>query len=155
MPSQLSDLQRLRLDHQLDAIRAVLPNLRRPRGGWVRSIRAALGMTVQQLARRVGVSQSSVSQIEKSESARRVQLDTLARIADALDCELVYALVPRRPLSAIVSERRRAIATERYLRTAHSMALENQLDESSKGIRDAKLDAILKQIRPHELWQDE
>jgi predicted DNA-binding mobile mystery protein A len=150
-----SDLQRLRLDQQLEPIRNVLPSARKPRGGWVRTIRTALGMTVLQLAKRAGISQPAMSQIEKSESAGRLRLDTLARIADALDCELVYALVPRRPLSARVSDRRKALAIERYRHIAHSMALENQLDESSKAIRDAKIDAIVKQIRPHELWQND
>ena len=150
-----SDLQRLRLDHQLDEVRATIPNLRKPRGGWIRTIRTALGMTVQQLAGRAGVSQPAMSQIEKSESAGRLRLDTLARVADALDCELVYALVPRRPLSSRVSDRRKAIALERYRRIADSMALENQLDESSKAIRDAKIDDIMMRLRPHELWRDE
>jgi predicted DNA-binding mobile mystery protein A len=155
MPSSVSDLQRLRLDRELEAIRAALPNLRKPRGGWMRTIRSALGMTVQQLARRAGISQPTMTELEKSEAAGRIRLDTLTRIADALDCEVVYALVPRRPLSVIVSDRRKALALERYRRTAHSMALENQLDESSSAIRDAKLDAVMKQIRPRELWQDE
>ena len=150
-----SDLQRIRLDDQLEPIRAARPALRRPRGGWARAIRSALGMTVAQLAARIGVSQPSVSQIEKSEAAGRIRLDTLQRVAEALDCELVYALVPRRPLNAVVSDRRRALALQRYRRTAHSMALENQLDESSQAIVDAKLDAILKDIRPSELWRDE
>jgi predicted DNA-binding mobile mystery protein A len=155
MSSRVSDLQRARLDQQLQPIRTALASLRRPRGGWVRSIRTALGMTVKQLAQRADISQPSVSQLEKSEAAGRVRLDTLERIADALDCELVYALVPRQPLSDIVAERRRKVALQRYLRAAHSMALENQLDESSKTVRDAKIEAIVRDIRPNELWRDE
>ena len=121
----------------------------------MRAIRTALGMTVGQLAQRAGISQPSVSQLEKSEAEGRIQLDTLERIADALDCELVYALVPRRPLSDVVAERRRKVALQRYLRAAHSMALENQLDESSNTVREAKIDAIVSDIRPNELWRDE
>ena len=153
--SRASDLQRLRLDQQLEPARPALAALRRPRGGWIRAIRVALGMTVQQLAQRAGISQPSVSQMEKSEAAGRIRLDTLQRIADALDCELVYALVPRRPLSEVVSERRKKVAMQRYSRAAHSMALENQLDESSKTILDAKIEAIIRDIRPQEVWRDE
>ncbi|MET0230891.1 MAG: mobile mystery protein A [Rhodanobacteraceae bacterium] len=155
MSPPISDLQRVRLDQQLQPVRSALASLRRPRGGWVRAIRTALGMTVGQLAQRAGISQPSVSQLEKSEAEGRIQLDTLERIADALDCELVYALVPRRPLSDVVAERRRKVALQRYLRAAHSMALENQLDESSNTVREAKIDAIVSDIRPNELWRDE
>jgi predicted DNA-binding mobile mystery protein A len=155
MVSGFSHVQRLQLDRQLDAIRSELANLRAPKGGWVRTIRRALGMTLEQLARRARIRQASVSQIEKSEALGKIRLDTLARMADALDCELVYALVPRRPLAAVVSDRLTEIAERRYRRTAHSMALENQLDESSKQIRDAKVDAIRQRIRPKELWREE
>ena len=102
----VSKLQRLELDRHLDAVRTVLPSLKTPRGGWAQTIRAGLGMTLAQLASRAGIAQPSVSQLEKSEAGGRIRLDTLARIADALDCELVYALVPRRPLSETVESRR-------------------------------------------------
>ena len=54
------------------------------------------------------------------------QLNTLRRAADALDCELVYAFVPRRSLEEQVLEQARARAEAEVRRIAHSMALEDQ-----------------------------
>ncbi len=66
----------------------------RPRGGWLRAIRQALGMTTRQLARNVRVSRASVSEAERAESRSDITLTTLRRHAAALDCELVYVLLP-------------------------------------------------------------
>ena len=46
--------------------------------------------------------------------------------ARALDCALVYALVPRKPLDTLVQERARDVALERLRTISHSMALEEQ-----------------------------
>ena len=81
-----------------------------PEGGWIREIRAALGMSGRQLAARMGLSQSAVSQLEQSELDGRVQLETLGRAAAALDCDLVYALVPRTSLEETVRTRARVLA---------------------------------------------
>ena len=153
--SRFNETRRLQLDRQLADARAAIVALRTPKTGWVHTLRTALGMTSRQLAERIGIAQPTLSQLEKSEAAGRIQLDTLARVADALDCELVYALVPRRPLSETVAARLSEVAEARYRRTAHSMALEDQLDESSQAIREANVDAIRQRIRPGELWQDE
>ncbi len=83
----------------------------RPDGGWIREIRESLGMTTRQLAARMRQSQSAVSQLERSEVTDRVQLGSLRRAADALDCDLVYAFVPRTSLEATVRTRARVLAT--------------------------------------------
>ena len=82
----------------------------RPTHGWIRAVRDALGMTSRQLGERMGISQPAVTQLERSEAGGVIQLDTLWRAADALDCDLVYALVPRTSLDEIVSERAALIA---------------------------------------------
>jgi predicted DNA-binding mobile mystery protein A len=104
----------------------------RPFGGWVRAIRDALGMTTEDLAARMRLTQSSVTRLEKSEKARTVQLDTLARAAEAMDCELVYALVPRRPLDDIINDQAGRVATKRLQRLGHTMALEQQELDSDR-----------------------
>lgn len=98
----------------------------RPHGGWVRAVREALGMTAGELADRMGVSQSSVTRLEQSERDGVVRLDTLTRVADALECDVVYALVPRRPLEETVTAQARRRARERVTQVAHTMALEDQ-----------------------------
>ena len=83
-------------------------------------------MTAQDLAGRMDVSQPSVTRLERSERDNGVRLDTLMRAADALECDLVYALVPRRSLDDMVTEQARRRALERVRQVAHSMALEDQ-----------------------------
>ena len=73
-------------------------------------IRDALGMTTAQFGRRLGVSQPRIIELEKSEVTGNVTLHTLQRAAEVLNCRLVYALVPERPLAEIVNERAALIA---------------------------------------------
>ena len=98
----------------------------RPPRGWVKAIREALGMTTAQLAKRLGISQPSAVGLEKAEAAKVITLETLERAARALDCTLVYALVPRKPLETIARERAREKARERLRTISHSMSLEDQ-----------------------------
>ena len=72
-------------------------SLARPPRGWIKAVREALGMTTAQLAKRLGVSQPRAVGIEKAEARGAITLDSLERAAQALDCRLVYALVPNKP----------------------------------------------------------
>ena len=58
--------------------------------GWIQSARLALGMSLRQLAERVGVSVSALTNFEKREQADSVSLATLKKVANAMDMELVY-----------------------------------------------------------------
>lgn len=98
----------------------------RPARGWIKALRESLGMTTTQLANRLGVAQPSVVGLEQAEASRAITLKTLERAAHALDCTLVYALVPRKPLESLVQERAREAARKRLQTISHSMALENQ-----------------------------
>ena len=146
-------LSRLRLDERLRPFSDPALSRRAPKTGWIGAIRKALGMTREQLGRRLGVTAASVADVERSEKLDRIQLDTLRRAAAALDCELVYALVPRQPLSEIVEARRNALAEAAYRRTADSMALENQLEDEDAG-RALKIRALSDAISSRDLWRD-
>jgi predicted DNA-binding mobile mystery protein A len=107
----------------------------RPRDGWISALREALDMTVRQLAARLGVTPSNVTRLEQRERDDTITLGALRRAADALDCDLVYAVVPRqasRPgatdnmLDALISTRARAVATAELRQIAHTMTLEDQ-----------------------------
>jgi predicted DNA-binding mobile mystery protein A len=82
----------------------------RPTRGWIRAVRDALGMTSRQLAARMEISQPAVAQLERSEAAGKIRLDSLRRAADAMDCDLVYAIVPRTSLDETVRERALRVA---------------------------------------------
>jgi predicted DNA-binding mobile mystery protein A len=87
-----------------------LEAFQRPAEGWLRTIRLALGMTTAQFAERYGRPQSRICTLEQAELTGAVSLKTLAEAADALDCDVVYAVIPRRPLDDIVRERAERLA---------------------------------------------
>ena len=119
------DARILRLTQVDRAVKdAVVPP--RPPSGWIQTIRTALGMTTRQLAARIGVSQSTLAALEKSEAEDRITLQSLRKAADALDCDLRYTLVPRAPLNQRIDERAASVAHSRVARTWHSMRLEDQ-----------------------------
>ncbi|MGH1361954.1 MAG: mobile mystery protein A [Calditrichia bacterium] len=103
-----------------------------PVKGWVKAIREALGMTTKQLGQRIGVSQPQVIKMEQSEARKAITLQSLERAANALGCELVYALVPREPLSDIIDARVQEAAKKQLRRTEHTMALEAQSVDAEK-----------------------
>lgn len=89
-------------------------------------------MRAEDLAGRMGVSQPSLTRMEKSERTGTIGLDSLQRAADALGCDVVYALVPRRPLEEMVKAQARSRALENVGRVAHTMALEDQALDDTK-----------------------
>lgn len=116
---------RRHLDARFDRIRPLLVERRPPRG-WVRAIRDALGMSSGELAHRMGVSQSTVASLERNEQAGTINFDSLHRAAEALDCEVVYFLVPRRPLDDSVRAQARRQAGRHIDLVAHHSQLEDQ-----------------------------
>lgn len=119
-------LARRVLDERLRTVRSVHSALTVPRGGWIKAIRESLGMTAEELASRLGVADSTVIRLESSETRRTVQLDTLMRAASALDCEVVYALVPHHTLEEAFQSQAERQAERQVLDVAHTMALEDQ-----------------------------
>jgi len=96
-------------------------------------------MTTAQLGRRLHLTKQRVGALERAEAEGKVTLASLRRAAQALDCELVYAVVPKESLEEVVDRRARAAAQEMVERTAHSMGLEHQRpsdQETSAQIRD-------------------
>lgn len=111
---------------QLDARLAVMPKLEPPEDGWIRTIRTALGMSAAQLGRRLGVSQQAVADLEHRERSGAISISTLARVADALGCDVSVTLVPRTSLEETVRAQAEAKAREERNRVVHTMRLEGQ-----------------------------
>ena len=97
--------------------------LARPPRGWVRAIRDALGMTTGQLAKRLGVAQPRISEMERAELSGRISLHSLERAAEAMGCRVAYVLVPVRPLSQVLNERAKEIAARRLAAVEQTMRL--------------------------------
>ncbi|MBK7675539.1 MAG: mobile mystery protein A [Candidatus Accumulibacter sp.] len=152
--ANFSDLQLRQLDAALDRWRSAdLPA--RPPSGWLKAIRQALGMTATHLARRLGVTTSTLTRLEISEADDTISLATLRRAAEALGCELHYALVPRQPLTATLEERASRLAQHQMAAISHSMALEAQSTsrEHLEAQTRALAESLLKGSR-RALWKE-
>ena len=121
-----------------------------PAQGWVKAIRGALGMTTVQLAKRMRVRQPTIIDLEQSEAKGSIELATLRRAAEALNCNLIYALIPRKPLETMVRERARAFMRRRLKPIEHSMLLEDQKVVSKN--EKAAIEEILRETNPRLFW---
>ena len=148
-------MARKKIDKRLNILKNSDVMARPPRG-WIRAIREALGMTTRQLGKRMGVKQSTAAGFEKAEVDNGITLGTLERAAHALDCRLVYALVPRTSLESQVENRARAMARMRLQATSHSMVLENQrVDEAAEREHLERLTEKLLKQSSSKLWEDQ
>ena len=151
--SEAKALARQQLDRRFAALRKTGEFARPPRG-WIKAIREALGLSTTQLAKRLRVSQTRVSQMEKAETESAIRLQTLKQVAEALDCTLVYALVPNKPLEEMVHDRAAHIADLKLARTNHTMRLENQALGSPALM--AERERLIRQLiegEPRRLWE--
>lgn len=141
---------------QLDAslVRfAPLRDLPPPKKGWIRAIRDALGMSGRQLGRRMGVSKMWVGDMERLEVTGATTLKTLRRAAEAMDCVLVYAIVPKTTLKDTLLKQARQKVRQDMARAAHTMALEDQAlakDEAAKATETAAASLLHK--LPKTFW---
>jgi predicted DNA-binding mobile mystery protein A len=123
-----------------------------PVRGWIKALREALGMSTAQLAKRLGIKQPSLVALEQSEAKGTIELATLRRVAEALDCTLVYALVPNKPLETTIRDRARAFARRRRGPVEHSMLLEDQKVKARAKDAEDRLDEIVRETNPRLFW---
>jgi len=124
-----------------------------PRKGWIRAIRNALGMQGKQLAERLNVVPSRISALEKSEWNGSITLKTLEQAAAALDCVLVYGIVPKDDLETIVRDQAEKHVKRKMQKVSHTMSLEDQSvskKELDKYVESAVSSLVVKM--PSALW---
>ncbi len=112
-------------------------------------------MSSPQLARQLGVSKSQASQMERMECEDRITLKQLRRVAEALDCDLQYALVPRKPVGEMVYMRAKLKAQKLVDKTNAQMTLEAQQlsrDALEKQV-EREADRLVREL-PRDLWED-
>jgi predicted DNA-binding mobile mystery protein A len=127
----------------------------RPARGWIKAVREALGMTTAQLARRLGVKQPRIVEMEKAEAHGNITLQSLERAAEALGCRLVYVLVPIKPLTQTLEERASRLAEQQLAAVEQSMKLEAQGVSDKKQRKQAhqrRIEELLQ--RPARLWDE-
>ena len=123
------DFRELRLNQLSRALSAFDPAKQEPRPsrGWLRAIREGLGLTLENVGARIGQSRKRIQEFEEAETNDRITLHSLRRVAAAMDCDLVYAIVPKSGNIVDLAQRRaRAQATQDVLDVEQTMALENQ-----------------------------
>ncbi len=114
------------LDRRFAKLKPLMKEAARPPRGWIRAIREALGMTTGQLAKRLGVRQPRVIELEHGESTGNVTVKSLERAAKALGCRLVYTLVPEEPLAETIRKRASVVAERQLASVEQTMRLEAQ-----------------------------
>lgn len=138
-----------------DTLRPVKATPAPPSGGWVCTIREILGMSYSQFSQRLGVTRQAVYKLENDEVRGSASLDRLRRAAEALDCRLVYALVPKNTLEETLERQARKQAKKRLERVNVSQALEaSALDAKSFAQQVDDLANELMVNRPSSLWDD-
>lgn len=125
-----------------------------PPTGWIKAIRTAIGMSMQQLGNKLNVSRQGVMDIEKREKDGAITIKSLREIARAMDMQLVYGFVPNDgSMDALIEKRATELATQIVMRTANTMKLEDQAN-SKKRIETAIREraTAIKNEMPKILW---
>jgi predicted DNA-binding mobile mystery protein A len=142
------------LDKRLSTLRPLTKSARPPKG-WLRAVRDALGMTTAQLARRMGVTQPRIIELEQAEVSGGVSLHSLQRAAEALGCRVIYALVPDRPLAEVVHARAELIAEKQLASVRHTMSLEDQAVQDKQVNKELRQQFVQELLRkPARLWDE-
>jgi len=106
---------------------AALKEVAVPPSGWIKAIRTALGMSMQQLGNRLSVSKQGILDMERREKEGSITMRSLQEIARALDMQLVYGFVPNDgSLDALIEKRATELAIQIVMRTSTTMKLEDQ-----------------------------
>src|SRR5206468_5591638 len=94
MRPEFRTLRVKQLERALEPFDAAKNSLR-PQKGWLRAVREATGISLREMATRLKKTPTLAAKLEKSEAEYRITLASLRDAADALGCQLVYALVPK------------------------------------------------------------
>lgn len=117
---------------KFDTFKKVL--IEQPPQGWLKTIREFFGMTTTQLAKRLGVAQPRIVNLEKNE--KNTKISTMERIADVLNCDFVYAFIPRENIDNIIYNQAKKKALKILNKVNTNMNLENQLSKNNELLED-------------------
>lgn len=120
------------------------------RSGWISYMRKALGLTLNELAKIVGLSLPTVAQAEKREVEGKITIATLRKLAEAMECDLVYSFVPKKELKTFIHDKAREKATKSLMDADLHMKLENQKVDGAMEERIERL--ARKLIERGDIW---
>ena len=121
----------------------------RPSIGWVKTIRTSLGMSLEQLGVKLGITKQSAQNLEKREADGSITIKALEDAARAMEMKLVYGFVPiDGSIEKMIEKKARKLAAEIVMRTSGNMKLEDQensperikraIEERTKELMDEK-----------------
>lgn len=143
------------LQSQVDRAAETVRGLSVPKEGWIRTVRKSLGMSGAQLARRMDITRAAISNTEKAELEGRVTIKAMREAAEAMDCRLVYAIVPEKDIETLIRKRAREKAQAKVKKVNQHMALEAQtLTRDRIEFEIERLTDELVKNLPAELWND-
>ncbi|MCB9094910.1 MAG: mobile mystery protein A [Halobacteriovoraceae bacterium] len=122
---KIRNLQLKHVQEQLSALKKQ-DMVARPPKGWIRFIREALGMSSKALAKRAGISANTMSEAERAEISDSISLKRLKHLADSMNCDVVYYLLPREPIREMIEKRARHLAEQKLRNVAVHMDIEDQ-----------------------------
>jgi len=125
-----------------------------PPTGWLKAIRTALGMSLEQLGKKLNVTKQSVLEMEEREKEGSITMKSLREAAKALDMHLVYGFVPKDgTMDALLDRKAKDLAIKIVMRTSNTMKLEDQ-ENTKKRLENAikERTIIIKNEMPKTLW---
>lgn len=138
---------------------AVLTNITQPKEGWIKTVRSALAMSGAALSKRLGGHRSTVSYLERSELDGGITLKKMQKVAEAMHCRFVYAIVPlggkTDSIETIVDQQAEDIARKIVEQSSVHMMLEAQ--QLSKADNEKEIERLKKQIidnMPRDFWEN-
>ena len=146
-------LQFQQLNEKMDQLTG-LQHVIVPPIGWIKAIRNGIGMSMEQLGRKLSITKQGVMDIEKREMEGAITIKAMQEIAKAMDTEFVYGFVPNAgSLEQMIETRALEIAKTIVLRTSTTMKLEDQANSKErieKAIKERAKEIINK--TPKILW---
>jgi len=93
MRRALQEKARMEMERRVRPLRRARQT-RRPSEGWLRAMRQAVGIPLREIAECMNLTEKMVLQMERSEQKSSISLRRLEETARAMQCDLVYGLVP-------------------------------------------------------------
>lgn len=153
MNIHIRSLRKNQLDQIFKKYQSVF-SLKLKTSGWLKDIRETLGISSTQMACLLGMTRPAYYKIERSEAAQTASLKTIRKAAEAMDCRIVFAIVPKDgSLQHLIERRARQVARRILARVSHTMALENQsitMREQERQIKELANELI--ENRDKRLW---
>jgi len=122
--------------------------------GWIKAIRNGIGMSMEQLGKKLSITKQGVMDIEKREMEGAITIKAMQEIAKAMDTKFVYGFVPNAgSLEQMIETRALEIAKTIVQRTSTTMKLEDQVNSKERienAIKERATEIINK--TPKILW---